>query len=55
MAHKLDCTEKLGIYLLLKLIIKKPGRMTPKRKKYIDRGVEEVECVSVRFDQVGVI
>ena len=36
MAHKLDCTEKAWNIFITQAYHKKPGRLTPKRKKYID-------------------
>ncbi len=36
MAHKLDCTEKAWDIFITQAYHKKPGRLTPKRKKYID-------------------
>ena len=37
MAHKLDRTEKAWQIFVDNSYHKKPGRLTPKRKKYIDR------------------
>ena len=37
MAHKLDRTEKAWDIFIAQAYNKKPGRLTPKRKKYIDR------------------
>ena len=36
MSHKLDCTEKAWDIFITQAYHKKPGRLTPKRKKYID-------------------
>ena len=37
MSHKLDRTEKAWDIFIAQAYHKKPGRLTPKRKKYIDR------------------
>ena len=37
MSHKLDRTEKAWDIFIAQAYNKKPGRLTPKRKKYIDR------------------
>jgi len=37
MGHKLDRTEKAWNIFIAQAYNKKPGRLTPKRKKYIDR------------------
>jgi hypothetical protein len=37
MSHKLDRTEKAWDIFIAQAYHKKPGRLTPKRQKYIDR------------------
>jgi len=36
MSHKLDCTEKAWDIFIAQAFNKKPGRLTSKRKKYIN-------------------